>query len=164
MTTFFLPHVLREEKDRHGWVSREQYHFGRMPPELRLDSGMLGVSPSVLGQGVQRQPPLLSGSSGTGAVDVGKCQSRRAGGHRATVADCQQDSSELPVYGYEGPGFISVDELTFDVRLTACWCAWRRQSGSYAWAFLPSSHSLRLTLTGLMRSSRCLAVSPPPSS
>lgn len=39
-----------------------------------LGSGMLGVPPSVLGRGEQRQPHWLSDSSDTRAVDSGKDQ------------------------------------------------------------------------------------------
>lgn len=51
---------------------------------------------------------------------------------------------------------------TCDMRLTACWCAWRRGCGSYVSAFLPISQP-HLCLTWLMRSSRCTScLSPPP--
>lgn len=52
-----------DAKARSRWVSRYLGHVGRMPPELRLGSGVLGISSSVLGQGQQRLPPLISGSN-----------------------------------------------------------------------------------------------------
>lgn len=45
-----LPHSLQGKR---RWVSRNQHPLGRRPPELRLASGMPGVSLSVLGGGVQ---------------------------------------------------------------------------------------------------------------
>lgn len=54
-------------------VSRYLLHVGRVPPELSLGSRMLGISPSVWGQGEQRLPHQISGSNNTWAVDLGKC-------------------------------------------------------------------------------------------
>lgn len=45
-----------------------------MPLELGVDSEMLGIPPSVLGRGEQRQPHRLSDNNDTQAVDLGKDQ------------------------------------------------------------------------------------------
>lgn len=81
-----------------------------MPPELRLASGMLGISPSVLGGGVQRQPPCHL------AVMSHELMSRKV--LRNAVRGIEQlrqtVNRTVPVYGYVGPGLITVDELSFD--------------------------------------------------
>jgi hypothetical protein len=82
-----------------------------MPPELRLASGMLGISPSVFwGEGCRGSLPCYL------AVMMHKLMSLSV--LRSAVRGIEQLWQTVnrtdPVYGYEGPGLITVDELTFD--------------------------------------------------
>lgn len=74
LAVVFLPHLLQGRGREAGRSAGYLCRVGRMPPELGVDSEMLGIPPSVLGRGEQRQPHGLSDKNDTQAVDLGKDQ------------------------------------------------------------------------------------------
>lgn len=74
LPVLFLPCLLQGRGREAGRSAGYLCHVGRMPPELGVGSGMLGIPPSILGQGEQRLPHWLSDNSDIWAVDLGKDQ------------------------------------------------------------------------------------------